>query len=159
MAQRAGTSPLEFIFACTCCGSTISELFKDQQLHGLHDGTLRPGVVDMLWMADCGHILCRDELPDKRECRSLASDQADDIVIGFHSETTQPRAICAICKSMGILESRNLYYIRGFELGEYHNAIPKEYFAMPLGQSLETRNDGQEAMRVSADLEGYKLTL
>jgi len=75
----ADKSPLDFVFACSCCGSTPSEIYSESKQplddedkhHPLHDGSSLQKHNKMLWLTDCGHVLCKDELPEGGEVRML----------------------------------------------------------------------------------------
>ena len=57
-------NPLQLAYSCSICGRTASELYNNvDQNEGMHDG-LGPNERSflMLWLTDCGHLICRHEV-------------------------------------------------------------------------------------------------
>ena len=75
-SEQPDTEALELAFACHLCGNTVSDLYLDlDDAHALHDGTKEEsGVIHMLWLTECDHVICRYHIPKgEHELESLGS--------------------------------------------------------------------------------------
>lgn len=128
--EQADTDMLELAFACHICGKTISDLYLDlNNIHALHDGTKEEsGVIYMLWLTECDHIICRYHVPrgehehesfDQRAAVPARGLEMMDFagLIDFYPEGRRPRVHCPKCAPNGVRNSTDLFWIRGFQEG------------------------------------------
>jgi hypothetical protein len=73
--EQDQVQPLDFIFSCSVCGDTLSEVYKghNRTVQGLTDGiNPQDRLVSRLFVGSCSHVICIKHIEGGNgECRAL----------------------------------------------------------------------------------------
>ncbi|KAF1960042.1 hypothetical protein CC80DRAFT_284104 [Byssothecium circinans] len=120
--EDATVTPLDFIFSCSVCGDTFSEVYKgpNRTVQGLSDGSSpQDRIVTRLYVGECSHVICIKHI-------------ADGNGPPFHREGEQPQSPCQACIEEGAGDNpQKLYALRGFGKDDFDVAIPRIWFVTP----------------------------
>ncbi|KAH9826429.1 NADH-ubiquinone oxidoreductase [Teratosphaeria destructans] len=131
-APKGTRSVQEIVLSCGTCQATVSELYATKESNlGFHsDSGDEVGFVTKLWFAECTHIICQKCLPGGG--------------VSFFSEDRRPHSQCPQCFEQGDEQAKELWYIRGLDVGEYEPPFPQKWLQCPPD---ELNNPGTEALR------------